>query len=718
MSLVKVGDAVVDLHARAEGISNSIKEAIETGGDNGSKSMQKSFAGAFGSIAKIGGAAALAGTAAITTGVASLTKQAVSAYGQYEQLAGGIETLFGEAAPQAMKNAEAAFKSAGMSTNQYMETAIQSAAAMITSLDGDVQKSVEMVDLSITDMADNVNKMGTTMEAVQNAYRGFSRGNFTMLDNLALGFAGTKQGMQELLDKAQEISGIEYDIGSYADIVQAIHVVQEEMGITGTTQKEATDTIQGSLAMTRAAWENVIAGLANEDADMGELVRNLLDSVFGANGGRGLLDDIIPRISSALDGIIDFISEALPGLMDRLGQVTETYLPTFIGAIKNFLLSLSANLPTFASTLINIVSQLIQSLNLQLPALLGSALQGIIQLAFVVLENAPVLLDGILTLIKTVVNFILRDGLPIIIQALPGLITGIVDFIIRASTTITEAVFEIINAILLAVPDIIVALCSALPELIVGVATALVENAPLLSEAMLQLFIQSLVVIPQIIIEVVKRVPEIISAIGNSFKEQWPTIKTAGYELFEQAVSGMFGESIFAELGDSIALFIIETATQIKEGAIVLFDAGKDIMNGLIDGIKSKIQEINNVISGVATGISTAFKTLLGINSPSKIFEQFGAYIDEGLVIGLNSGTGDVLNATDDLAGTVTNGFQPSLLTPNYNRTPALAGVDNISDGPISNFGSITIPVYIGQKRIETIVVDALNVHNYITGGR
>ena len=177
---------------------------------------------------------AIAGVAAAGA-VTAITKSAIDSYAEMEQLKGGVETLFGDYASSVIENSNNAWKTAGMDANQYMETTIQSAAAMINSLGGDQKKAAELSDMAITDMADNVNKMGTTMESVQDAYRGFSRGNFIMLDNLALGYAGSKQGMQELLDKAEEISGVKYDISSYSDIVQAIHVVQDEMGITGTT---------------------------------------------------------------------------------------------------------------------------------------------------------------------------------------------------------------------------------------------------------------------------------------------------------------------------------------------------------------------------------------------------------------------------------------------------------------------------------------------------
>ena len=219
--------------------------------DDGLKDAEKktsSFGSAIGSglagAAKLG-AAALATTATAAVGAATaigaVAKQSADAYAQYQQLQGGVETLFGDdTSIKVLENASNAYKTAGMSANQYMDTVINMAASL-NKATGDTEESARLADVAITDMADNVNKMGTSMEMVQNAYRGFTRGNFTMLDNLALGYAGTKEGMEELLADAEKISGIKYDISSYADIVNAIHVVQEEMGITGTTAAEASE---------------------------------------------------------------------------------------------------------------------------------------------------------------------------------------------------------------------------------------------------------------------------------------------------------------------------------------------------------------------------------------------------------------------------------------------------------------------------------------------
>ncbi|MBQ6170016.1 MAG: hypothetical protein IJK30_08690 [Ruminococcus sp.] len=302
------------------------------------------------------GKATAAGMAAGAASAAALAKSAVSAYADYEQYIGGIETLFGNSAETLIKNSENAFATAGMDVNQYMETSIQSAASLINSLDGDQQKAAELMDISITDMADNVNKMGTSMEGVQNAYRGFSRGNFQMLDNLALGFSGTKEGMQELLDKAQEISGIQYDISSYSDIVQAIHVVQTEMGITGTTAKEAAKTISGSIGAAKAAWKNLTVEIAKDNGDVSEAFK-----LFGDSVGN-VFENILPRAEQALDGVGDLIVEAAPQISKSIGQLVPKVVPSvlktgvsIVGAVGKGLVQAAPELLTATSDIMKAV---------------------------------------------------------------------------------------------------------------------------------------------------------------------------------------------------------------------------------------------------------------------------------------------------------------------------------------------------------------------------
>lgn len=287
-----IKEVLKDLETEAKESKGKINDIAENISDKMSNAAKK-VKDAFSTIAKVTAGAVATGTAA----VGALAKSSLDSYASYEQLVGGVETLFKDSADEVKKYADNAYKTAGMSANDYMDTAIQFSASLINSLDGNTEKAAKQVDKAITDMSDNVNKMGTSVESVQNAYRGFSRGNFTMLDNLSLGFAGTKEGMQHLLDKAHELSGIEYDIESYSDIVDAIHEVQVSMGITGTTAKEAAGTIEGSTASMKAAWHNLLIELGKEDGNVG----GAFSVLFGS--AKTNLSNTLPRVKQIARGI-------------------------------------------------------------------------------------------------------------------------------------------------------------------------------------------------------------------------------------------------------------------------------------------------------------------------------------------------------------------------------------------------------------------------------
>ena len=281
-------------------------------------------------VAKVGAAAVSAGAA----GVAALTKMGVEGYAQYEQLVGGVETLFKTSQDTVMRYAENAYKTAGMSANQYMETVTSFSASLIQSLDGDTAKAAEVGNMAITDMSDNANKMGTSMQMIQNAYQGFAKQNYTMLDNLKLGYGGTKTEMERLLKDAQKISGVKYDISSYADVVEAIHVMQEEMGIAGTTAKEAATTIQGSISMMKGAWENLVVGMADENADMDTLINNFVESTATA------AQNLLPRIEQTLAGIGSLIEKLAPIIAEALPKLIEAVLPALLSAAMSLVTAL------------------------------------------------------------------------------------------------------------------------------------------------------------------------------------------------------------------------------------------------------------------------------------------------------------------------------------------------------------------------------------------
>ena len=300
-------------------------------------------------VTKVGAAAVTAGAA----GVAALTKMGVEGYAQYEQLAGGVETLFKDSQGSVMKYAENAYKTAGLSANQYMETVTSFSASLIQSLDGDTAKAAEVGNMAITDMSDNANKMGTSMEMIQNAYNGFAKGNFTMLDNLKLGYGGTKEEMQRLLKDAQKISGIKYDISSFSDVTEAIHVMQEEMGIAGTTAREAATTIEGSIGMMKGAWQNLVVGMADENANMEVLINNFVESTATA------AQNLLPRIEQTLIGIGQLITALAPVIAKALPQLVAAVLPALLQAA------------------VSLVTALVQGIITALPAVYDALLIGV-----------------------------------------------------------------------------------------------------------------------------------------------------------------------------------------------------------------------------------------------------------------------------------------------------------------------------------------------------
>lgn len=322
--------------------------------------------GGLATAANVGGAAiAAAGAAAI-----AITKQAVENYGEYEQLVGGVETLFKSSADTVMQYAANAYQTAGISANEYMTTVTAFSASLLQSMGGDTDAAAEKANLAITDMSDNANKMGSSMESIQNAYQGFAKQNYTMLDNLKLGYGGTKEEMQRLIDDANALNAAQgnytnYTIDSYADIVDAIHTVQTEMGITGTTQLEASTTIQGSIASMKAAYENFITGLGDENADMAELITNLLGSTVT------VAENLLPVIERVLENIGVVVQEKGPEMIEKFVGYAVEKLPQVIELGTKMVLAivsgLAANLPQIVRSVLDMMATIVKAFVSSLP---------------------------------------------------------------------------------------------------------------------------------------------------------------------------------------------------------------------------------------------------------------------------------------------------------------------------------------------------------------
>lgn len=393
--------------------------------------------------AKVGAAAvAAAGTAIVAIG-----KQAIEQYAEYEQLVGGVETLFKQSADTVMGYAENAYKTAGLSANEYMNTVTSFSASLLQSLGGDTEAAAKYADMAITDMSDNANKMGTSMEMIQNAYQGFAKQNYTMLDNLKLGFGGTKEEMQRLLDEAEKLSGIEYDISSYADIVDAIHVVQTEMGITGTTAKEASTTIQGSLASMKSAWKNLLTGVADDNANFEELVNNFVDSLVVAG------ENIIPRINTVIQGLTQLITQA-----------SQTIIPLAVETLLQ-------NLPSIVAAGMDMVMAIVNGILDNIDLLIDCTLELIDVVVDKLIENLPKLVEGGIRLIIALAGGLI-EAIPQLVEKIPEIILALVDGFAAGASQILEVGKNIVRGIW----DGINAMASWIKDKVTGFFSGIVDS--------------------------------------------------------------------------------------------------------------------------------------------------------------------------------------------------------------------------------------------------
>ena len=310
-----------------------------------------------------GATAAAAAFAAISAAAVKLGVEVVTAYADYEQLVGGVETLFQDSSGKVLDYANNAYKTAGLSANEYMETVTSFSASLLSSLGGDTEKAADYADKAITDMSDNANKMGSDMDSIMNAYKGFSKQTFTMLDNLKLGYGGTKEEMQRLLDDAEKISGIKYDISSYADIVDAIHVIQTEMGITGTTAKEAEETISGSIGMLKTSFQNLITGMGDADANIDQLCDNVVNS----------FKSVVKNISPVIQNLAKTIPNAMEGILDAISPLIPEFLELGVNLFEALLNGIIDMLPELSSTAAELITTLITGIVEALPLVVEAA---------------------------------------------------------------------------------------------------------------------------------------------------------------------------------------------------------------------------------------------------------------------------------------------------------------------------------------------------------
>lgn len=373
-----------------------------------------------------------------------LGKQSIQGFAEQEQLIGGVDTLFKESSKQVQQYANEAYKTAGLSANEYMETVTSFSASLLQSMGGDTQAAAEKANRAITDMSDNANKMGTDMQSIQNAYQGFAKANYTMLDNLKLGYGGTKEEMQRLLTDAEKLSGLKYDLSSYADIVDAIHVVQTEMGITGTTAAEAATTIEGSANAMKSAWNNLLTGMSNENLDLNKLVKDVVDSIGT------FADNIIPRLQVMLPRFAEGLTQLVDGLVPYIGPAMELLLPSLVQGVGGLVSGIVQALPAAVEAISAVIPMLVQQLTTLLPQIVNAGVSIIASLADGIGDNLPALIPA---------------AVDAVIEVASGLVANVDKIIIAAGQLIgglTQGLIEAIPHLVYRLPEIILAITSGL----------------------------------------------------------------------------------------------------------------------------------------------------------------------------------------------------------------------------------------------------------------
>ena len=510
-------------------------------------------------------------------------KASVESYAEYEQLIGGVETLFGESQDKVVEYANNAYKTAGLSASEYMETATSFSASLLQSLGGDTAKAVDVADMAITDMADNANKMGTSIDLIQNAYQGFAKQNYTMLDNLKLGYGGTKTEMERLLIDAEKFSGVKYDISNLNDVYSAIHVVQEQMGITGTTAKEASKTISGSINAMKSSWSNLLIGMSDENADLEMLISNFVESIFTA------LDNILPRIEVFVGQLPTIISNILSKVSEYLPQI----LSTGAEIIQSLISGLQQNMPQIMNIIMQVMMMIVQTLISMLPNILEMGITILVELINGIAQSLPTLIPTIVECVLLIVQTLL-DNIELIIEAGINILIALIQGIINALPLIIEK----------------------LPIIVQKIVDVIVNNLPLLIEASLQIIVALAEGIIKNLPELLATIPKIVESIVTGFSKLKEKITNIGKNLIEGIWNGMKNAQAWLidkiqqlcsnALGAIKAFFGIESPSKVMRDEV-----GKFMAEGIGVGFNKQMPSVIEAMKEKLATVSSALNTEL-----------------------------------------------------------------------------------------------------------
>lgn len=603
--------------------------------DKQADSTQSKLTSKFGGAAKKVGAAALGASAAVasaaTAAVVDLTKQAVSAYAEFEQLSGGIDKLYGvggksleeyaasvgksvedategylalgDAAFTVGKNANEAFKTVGMSANQYMSSITGFSAALINSLGGNTKEAAEMADVAMRDIADNANTFGKySVDEITGVYQALAKGQWQTLDNLNLGYGGTKEGMQALIDKANELGAAQGEnanltIDSFADIVEAIHRVQEDMSIAGTTEREAAGTISGSIEMTKAAWDNLMLAVAsgNGDWDMEGPLNDLMTSLEAA------ANNILPMVESALVGVSELVSRLAPQIAEKIPTMITEALPPLLAAgadaIKALADGLLQALPSLMPTVIDLIMSLGQMIIEMAPDLVKCGIDLIVQLALGLAEALPELIPTAIDAIITIVEALI-DNIDMLVDAAIAIIMALSDGLIEALPRLIEKA----------------------PEIIIKLVEALIRNYPKIIQAGWELIMSLIEGVVKCWTKCFEVGGQIVEKVKNGFSDKVKEAKNWGMDMIQNFIDGIMAK--FERLKSSVkkcaqAVKDFLGFSEPKEGPLSNFHTfAPDMLDLYAKGIDDNIDTVENSVENVAKSVAGTFSADIGYNLP------------------------------------------------------------------------------------------------------
>lgn len=598
--------------------SDQADDSLKKTGDSGSTSGDKISKGF-----KVGAAAIVAVGAASAAAVGKLAKDAVAAYADYEQLSGGVAKLFAKDGATVMEYANDAYKTAGLSANQYMESVTGFSASLISGVGGDTAKAAQLANVAISDMSDNANTYGTDMDSIQRTYQGFAKSQFGMLDNLKLGYGGSASEMARLINDSGVLGDTMVDAASVSTvsmdkIIEAVHATQVEMKIAGTTANEAASTISGSLASTKAAWTNTLAAFASgDDNAISEAMTGLVESAgnFVAN-----ISTILPDV---LKGIVTLVSTLIP----KIPPILADLLPAFITGVVSVIEGLVDAIPDLIKVLVKVIPDLVD---------------GLVDVFLSIVDALPEILEGFLDLFTALAEALLDpDVIKKVIESLAKAIIGLVEAFVEfikdptALDSILQGAITLFTEIVKALPDIIVALVKALPDLIKSLVSFLTkpDNLQMIIEAMLTLGKELVKAIPEIIMailtalgDLIPGIKDLFSGAGNKIKEVWNSIVDWFKGLPDKLLKALSG------IGDGIKNIFDGAVDGIKEG----FKSG---LNWVIKQINKLVKAANKVI-GWIPGVDMKIPEV-----PELASGGYVNYAGGGSIRGAGSGTSDSIPA-------------------------------------------------------------------------